>query len=54
MMHTQGPFRGVRGIGKGVSIDAHSIGVCAHRATMDVFCAASCQTGGLWLGLFGH
>jgi len=54
MMHTQGPFRIVRGMSEGVSIDAHSIGMCAHGTSMHVFCAAPCQAGGLWLGLFGQ
>jgi hypothetical protein len=42
MMHTQGLFRRMRGMRKDVSIDAHSMGVCAHRTTVHVFCAPSC------------
>lgn len=47
MMHTHSPFHRVEEMRKGVLIDAHSIGVCAHRTAMEVFCASSRQTGGL-------
>jgi len=47
MMHTHSPFRRVGGMREKASIDAHSIGMCAHRAPMHVFCASSRQTGDL-------
>jgi len=47
MMHTHSPFSMMEEMRMGVSINAHSIGVCAHRTAMQVFCASSCQTGSL-------